>query len=69
MASKRRLRRRECEGKARHTERGHAMIALRRLHQMHGHQGQLHVYRCPHCGGFHVGHRPGCNGMGKAWLH
>lgn len=50
-------RRRECEGKARYEHRDQAEARVRDLQR-----GQLatrmHTYRCPHCGFWHVGHRP-----------
>lgn len=67
MSSKRALRRKQCDGKARHAEQAGARIALRRLREMHGHTGQLSPYHCPHCGGWHVGHTPGANGIGSGW--
>lgn len=67
MASKRHLRRKQCEGKARHTTAAGAFIAIRKLHQKHGHRGQMGVYRCPHCGKYHIGHQPGRNGIGSRW--
>lgn len=56
MASKRRLRRRSCERKVRHEDPGAAWAMVKRLHRTKGDQGNLQVYRCPFCGGWHVGH-------------
>ncbi|RYM66295.1 hypothetical protein BSR03_01515 [Serratia proteamaculans] len=67
MASKRRLRRKQCEGKRRHKNFDCAMKEIRLLHQRHGHQGQLQPYRCPFCSMFHVGHTPGRNGIGSGY--
>ncbi len=66
MASKRRLRRRQCEQKRRHTTAGDALVALHRL-QRKGHQGKLTIYRCRFCNGYHVGHAQGRNGIGSGW--
>lgn len=57
MASRRRQRRRACEGKRRHAGRQEAERALRRMKPRA--QGVLNVYRCRNCGGWHVGHAPG----------
>lgn len=67
MASKRRLRRRQCEGKVKHATAENAAIAIRKVHRAKGHQGQMHAYRCPFCGQFHVGHVQGRNGIGSAY--
>lgn len=48
---------RACTGKARHTTRPRAMVALRILRQQ---GGGAHVvpYACPHCPYYHLGHLP-----------
>lgn len=59
MASKRRLRRRQCGSKVRYPTREmakDAMCSVIRNGRKHG--GWLHVYPCRFCGGFHYGHRP-----------
>ena len=53
MASKRRQRRKECAGKARHASREHAMIALKRGGDAYA---GCHAYHCPRCGFWHLGH-------------
>lgn len=53
MSSRRRLRRKACDGKVRH---GTESEALRTMFAMRGRR--LNVYRCSYCNGFHVGHRP-----------
>jgi hypothetical protein len=58
MSSKRRLRRKACQGKIRHATEGVAWCAVRKL----GAPG-MHAYRCPHCGAWHVGHRRGAGGL------
>lgn len=54
MASKRRLRRKACEGKIRHEDKvtadRHAAWARWRS------KSHIAAYQCPHCGGFHIGH-------------
>jgi hypothetical protein len=54
MASKRRMRRRQCEGKRRfpdpETARSAALSAWRACNQ------RFNVYRCDFCGGYHFGH-------------
>jgi hypothetical protein len=55
MASKRRIRRRQCEGKVRHET---LPDALRHSRSLSAHEGgsRIAAYRCQFCGGFHVGH-------------
>jgi hypothetical protein len=54
MASKRQARRRTCEAKRRHATReaaeGEVAVAAARG------WGQLSVWRCGFCGGWHIGH-------------
>lgn len=50
MASKRRLRRKACEGKIRYKTMEDAQKVAKRL--------KLNSYRCPHCSGIHNGHTP-----------
>lgn len=55
MASRRHMRRRACEGKQRHVDQAGAvahMISLKRIGD-----SNLNSYKCPHCKGWHVGHR------------
>lgn len=60
MASKRRLRRRKCTNKVRYaTEQAarSASAGLARHEQALGLNSRwINAYRCPHCGGWHVGH-------------
>lgn len=65
MASKRRLRRRQCEGKVRHKTKADAWAAIRTMHRKHGYCGNLQPYPCKFCGGWHVGHRKGGQGIYK----
>lgn len=58
MASKRRLRRKACQGKVRYTCAADAQWAMRGLHFGKGWQGYMQVYLCPFCKGYHYGHPP-----------
>lgn len=51
MSSKRRLRRKACEGKVRYLTHADACTVLSRLNRR-----ELNAYRCPHCGWYHIGH-------------
>lgn len=56
MASKRRLRKRQCEGKIRYTTMEQAIAQAKNLRRRSG--IVYDAYKCPHaCGGFHVGRR------------
>lgn len=46
----------QCDGKLRYDTKADAKRAAKRSEQ-HG-CGRLHVYRCGHCGRFHLGHKP-----------
>jgi len=65
MASKRNVRRKMCGSKVGHATLSDAAAAIGKLHRKKGWQGNLHAYRCPHCGKFHVGHVPGQN---SSWM-
>ena len=56
MASKRHLRRRACEGKKRYDTEEDANRAADYIFT-YQHDDRADVYRCDHCGAFHVGHR------------
>lgn len=59
MASKRRIRRKQCSNKRRYATRLEAegtMKEVIRKGKKHG--GWLNVYSCRFCGGFHFGHAP-----------
>ena len=59
MASKRRIRRKQCGKKRRHATRDNAVIEMVRSRVSSG----LHPYRCEFCGMWHVGgKRP------KGWI-
>jgi len=49
---------RMCEGKHRHPTRAEALAHIGSLVRRGAHGGRLNAYKCPHCDGFHVGHRP-----------
>jgi hypothetical protein len=57
MSSKRRLRRRGCEGKHRHPTLEEAQAHIVSLARSYGARG-LRPYRCKFCGAYHVGHAP-----------
>lgn len=53
-------RQRTCLGKVPHPDREAAVEAMHSLARNRGaHLGSMHVYRCPHCATWHVGHRIG----------
>lgn len=59
MASKRRIRRRQCDGKKRYATPAEAMVQMQdviRNGRKKG--GWLNVYRCRFCRGYHFGHAP-----------
>lgn len=57
MSSKRRQRRKACDGKVRHACREHACAALRKSVKL-GYKG-VEIYRCKFCRGWHLGHPRG----------
>lgn len=56
MASKRAIRRKQCDGKVRHADAAAAMLARATLNRRKGYQGTMNVYRCAFCKGYHIGH-------------
>lgn len=56
MASKRGIRRRRCTGKQTYQTPAHAAHDAAALSRKEN--AAIEAYRCPHCGGIHVGHRP-----------
>jgi rubrerythrin len=59
MSSRRRLRRRACQGKVQHATREAAHVEIRRIARTKwAYRPGLQAYRCPFCGHFHVGHPP-----------
>ena len=53
MASKRRLRRNKCTGKAAHDTYENALIAIKKTNG-----SGLLAYKCSFCGKYHIGHMP-----------
>lgn len=59
MASKRRIRRRQCGGKRRHETAAAAEKAMRSvIFSGYRRGGWLQVYKCRFCNGYHFGHAP-----------
>lgn len=56
MASKRRIRRKECEGKERFSTQVDADTQSSFVYRVSG--KRLHSYRCHFCQEFHLGHMP-----------
>jgi hypothetical protein len=56
MSSKRRLRRKACDGKIAHPTKLGAQIHMRKVGGVKGGYG---VYQCKHCRKWHVGHTRG----------
>lgn len=56
MTSKRHVRRRQCEGKARHPDSVTAIREATRLRKRNADGWYLNVYKCQFCAGYHVGH-------------
>lgn len=56
MASRRRMRKNSCEGKARHLTEDAARIALRMSKRTGRYKGAMHTYKCTNCGSYHIGH-------------
>lgn len=67
MASKRRLRRKACDGKRSFKTDAAARYAIFRLRRNTGTTDPLTTYRCKFCNQFHFGHPPRHvrNAMGK----
>jgi hypothetical protein len=53
MASKRKLRRKSCDGKAKHDREG-AIVARKKL--LKSGETNIGCYKCKFCGHYHVGH-------------
>lgn len=47
---------RQCHGKYRFDSKKRAKVEAKRREQIG--QGRMNPYRCPHCGFFHLGHKP-----------
>jgi hypothetical protein len=59
MASKRKIRRKECSGKRRYASREIAQRAVSRLKMNTKDTSYLKIYKCRWCSGWHFGHAPG----------
>lgn len=59
MSSKRRLRRKQCGDKTRHSTAADALTHIRNLKDRRRINGTVNAYRCRWCGGYHIGHAPG----------
>lgn len=70
MASKRRIRRSACSRKKRHETAAQAKREMNRLIRVRivG-DTPLHIYQCPWCSGWHVGHRPAIKGNHEKGNH
>jgi len=67
MASKRRLRRRSCEGKAKHESEGAAHYAAEKTFARSG--DVVFPYLCQFCKKWHIGHNPArSRGKVHVWL-
>lgn len=44
-------------GKTYHADKEAAMAQLRSLRRRGSHRDDLEAFKCPHCGGWHLGHR------------
>ena len=61
MASKRGVRRKMCGNKRKYKSKEEAYgikNRMRRQEKMKGVAIRVNVYKCPHCGYFHMGHAP-----------
>lgn len=58
MASKRRIRRKQCGSKQRHRTQAEAVSHIIGL-RCKGERGNMQAYRCGFCHGYHVGHSGG----------
>lgn len=64
MASKRRIRRKQCEGKIRHKSAGDAGLHYISIRGKIESGQRINIYKCSFCGFYHVGH-PSKHGMKK----
>lgn len=59
MSSKRRIRRKSCDGKHQHEDKTKAIAhKMRLIKDGLAQRGELWVYRCEFCNKWHVGHPP-----------
>lgn len=59
MASKRRIRRKQCEGKRRYSDKKECADSMSRVNRQNESWERLNVYKCRFCKGCHFGHMPG----------
>lgn len=57
MSSKRRVRRRACEGKQRYASSVEGNTAIWSVSRK-GYKGHMQVYKCKFCGSYHIGRAP-----------
>jgi hypothetical protein len=55
VASKRRIRRKQCSSKMRYVDRAQALHMAQKAWYRTGGQ-KIHAYHCGHCNGWHIGH-------------
>lgn len=56
-------RHRDCRGKRKHPDRQSAIAARESLiRKRFAFRDTMRVYKCPHCGAWHLGHRRGLDG-------
>lgn len=58
MASKRRIRRKQCEGKKRYLNREDCTFAMFKVNKKNQSWHRLNTYKCKFCKGWHFGHTP-----------
>lgn len=67
MASKRAKRRRECEKKKRYSTEKEASAMRWHIGEKNPAKHPRHTYKCPHCGGYHIGRGKINKGNNKIW--
>lgn len=58
MASKRRIRRKQCEGKKRYSDKEECEYTMRKVRKKNPSWQRLNTYKCKFCKGWHFGHTP-----------
>ncbi len=64
MSSKRRIRRKSCDGKVQYSSSAEGQVAIWSIKKNTGDQSLINVYKCQFCKKYHVGHAPGA---AKKW--
>lgn len=59
MASKRRIRNRECTSKEKYESSSEGLTAIYHVKRRTGDTSKFNVYRCKFCKKYHIGHAPG----------